>query len=319
MKCRICQNETGNTSMEMEDMMYGTKEKFEYFQCGSCGCLQIKDIPADMGRHYPGDYYSYLANIDLKKEGFFKRLQCRSIIGADSSWIARLAAYKYKPPEWWEILKQLKLYNLSSPILDIGSGSGDLLKKFYSVGYKDLTGIDPYISKDIVYNDHLRIEKKTVFDLDRQYDAIMMHHSMEHMDRQEEVLKKIHSHLSPGGRVLIRIPVVSKPLMEQYGKHVVSLDPPRHFYIHTIKSFSYLIKKTGFITENIIYDAHEFSFWASEQYKNGISLHNHSESYLVKKTFSDEQMLQWKKEIQELNERSESDNVAIYLKKDKGV
>ena len=143
----------------------------------------------------------------------------------------------------------------------------------------------------------------------------MMHHSMEHMDQQEEVLKKIHNHLSPNGRVLIRIPVVSKPLMERYGKHVVSLDPPRHFYIHTRKSFSYLAEKTGFITESIFYDAHEFSFWASEQYKNGISLHNNTESYFVKKTFSDEQMFQWKKEVQELNERGESDNVAIYLKK----
>jgi hypothetical protein len=135
------------------------------------------------------------------------------------------------------------------------------------------------------------------------------------MDFQEEVLRKIYNSLSPNGRVLIRIPVVSKPLMQQYGKHVVSLDPPRHFYIHTLKSFSFLSEKTEFITDAIIYDAHEFSFWASEQYKRGISLHNHPDSYLMKKTFSDKQIQIWKKEVQELNERGESDNVAIYLRK----
>lgn len=315
MKCRICQNETGNTSIEMEDMMYGSRETFEYFQCSACGCIQIGSVPDDMGRHYPGNYYSYLVNTELKKEGFFKRLQCRSIIGANRSWIAKLTTIKYKPPEWWELLKELKLYDLSSPVLDVGSGSGDLLKKFYSVGYKDLTGIDPFIGKNTIYNDHLRIEKKTVFDLTRKYDAIMMHHSLEHMDRQEEVLRRVHAHLSPNGRALIRIPVVSKPLMAQYGKYVVSLDPPRHFYIHTIQSISQLLEKTNFTISKIIYDAHEFSFWASEQYKRGISLHNNPESYLVKKTFPDEQIEQWKKEIKELNEKAESDTVAIYLQK----
>lgn len=315
MKCSICQNEVGNSSLELEEMMYGTKDKFEYFQCDSCGCIQIANPPADMSKYYPGDYYSYSDNNDLHKGGFFKRLQCKAVIGASRTWIARLAVFKYKPPEWWQVLKGLKLFNLSSPVLDIGSGGGELLKKFFSVGYKDLTGIDPYINNDIVYNDHLRIEKKTVFDIDRQYDAIMMHHSLEHMDKQEEVLKRIYNILAPGGRVLVRIPFVSKPLMEKYGKHVVSLDPPRHFFIHTLKSFSYLTGKTGFITENIVYDAHEFSFWASDQYKKGVSLHNHPDSYLVKKSYSDEQMLEWKREIRELNERGESDSVAIYLKR----
>jgi len=36
---------------------------------------------------------------------------------------------------------------------------------------------------------------------------------------------------------------------------------------------------------------------------------------LVKKTFTDEQMATWRTRIMDLNDRSESDNVAIYLKK----
>ena len=103
--------------------------------------------------------------------------------------------------------------------------------------------------------------------------------------------------------------------MEEYGLNVVSLDAPRHFYIHSFTSISLLLEKAGFITEKVIYDAHEFSFWGSEQYKNGISLQNDPESYLVKKTFPDQQMADWRSRIEELNKRKESDNLAIYLRK----
>ena len=315
MRCRICQNEEGNISFELKEMMYGFRDKFNYFQCVSCDCIQIVSPPADMKKYYPVDYYSYKTENKLRKPGLFRQLQCQSIIRGNRSLAGKIITHKYKPPAYYEMLKNLSLFDLSSPVLDIGSGSGELLKKFYRVGYKDLTGVDPYIEKDIIYNDRLRIEKKELFDVNRDFDAIMLHHTLEHMDHQPEVLKKLYSLLSKNGRLLIVIPIVSKPLMEEYGLNVVSLDAPRHFYIHSYKSISLLLEKAGFVTEKVIYDAHEFSFWGSEQYKNNISLHNNAESYLVKKTFSDEQMAEWRTRIEELNKRGESDNLAIYLKK----
>jgi hypothetical protein len=39
--------------------MYGTRETFSYLACADCGCLQISNIPADLARYYPSDYYSY--------------------------------------------------------------------------------------------------------------------------------------------------------------------------------------------------------------------------------------------------------------------
>jgi SAM-dependent methyltransferase len=315
MKCGICQNENENTSFELREMMYGFRDKFKYFQCAACDCIQIVSPPADMNKYYPGDYYSYRKESRLKKPGLFRQMQCQSIIRNDQSLWGKIITYKYKPPDYYQTLRNLRLFNLSSPVLDVGSGSGELLKKFYKAGYKDLTGIDPYIEKDFVYNSNFRIEKKEIFDVNRQFDAVMLNHSLEHMDNQLEVLQKIYSILSKKGRVLIRIPIFSKPLMKEYGLNVVSLDAPRHFYNHSYKSICLLLEKAGFVIEKVIYDAHEFSFWGSEQYKNIISLHNDPESYLVKKTFSDEQMTTWRTRIGELNKRSESDNLALYLKK----
>ncbi len=316
MKCKICQNAESNISLELKEMMYGLKESFQYFQCSACECIQIVNPPADMNKYYPGDYYSYNENeTSIKRKRLFQRLQCRGIVKGKQTLFDKLITYKYKPPEFYNTLKNLRLFKTSLSVLDIGSGNGQLLKDFYKAGYKDLTGIDPYVKNDIVYNDNIRIEKKELFDVERKYDAVMLNHSLEHMDHQLEVLQKLNLILSDEGRLLIRIPLVSKPLMKEYGLNVVSLDAPRHFYIHSFKSISLLLEKAGFITENVLYDAHEFSFWASEQYKNGISLHNNPESYLVKKTFSDEQMTKWKSRIEELNSSGQSDNVAIYLKR----
>lgn len=56
--CNICGNDKGNRQHEAREMAFGLRDKFTYLECGSCGCLQLLNIPADMSRYYPGDYYS---------------------------------------------------------------------------------------------------------------------------------------------------------------------------------------------------------------------------------------------------------------------
>src|SRR5687768_11904787 len=58
-ECRICGNAAGNRDFRVREMMFSTREEFGYFQCASCGCLQIASIPSDMSPHYPAGYYSY--------------------------------------------------------------------------------------------------------------------------------------------------------------------------------------------------------------------------------------------------------------------
>ena len=127
MKCRICQNEKKNISFTLTEMMFGYRDKFDYFQCSSCDCMQIVSHPDDMSKYYPGDYYSYIIENKLKRPGLFRQLQCQLIIRSDKSLLSTIIAYKYKPPSYYEVLKNLKLFNRSSPVLDIGSGNGELI------------------------------------------------------------------------------------------------------------------------------------------------------------------------------------------------
>lgn len=52
MKCRICNNSNNNAVYEAKEMLFGTRDKFAYFQCSKCECLQIFDIPANISKYY---------------------------------------------------------------------------------------------------------------------------------------------------------------------------------------------------------------------------------------------------------------------------
>ena len=189
-------------------MMFGTKDEFAYFKCSNCGCIQIKEIPKNLSRYYPSNYYS------LKSKG--KKDYLKSVIRI----IARLIIsgiwpqfLSQKEVSLW--IKKAKI-NSNSKILDVGSGSGELLKKFAARGFKHLIGVDPYLKKDILYRSGIKIFKKDLSLLKGRYDFIMLHHSLEHMDDPGQVLADIHRLLKPGGRALIRIPVASSLAWEKY-------------------------------------------------------------------------------------------------------
>ncbi len=57
--CRICANPEGNTPWRCREKLFGWGDEFVYFQCGQCGCLQIAEVPKDLGRYYPSNYYSF--------------------------------------------------------------------------------------------------------------------------------------------------------------------------------------------------------------------------------------------------------------------
>ena len=56
--CRICGNSENNRKHIAREMMFGTRERFEYLECARCGTVQLIDVP-DLSRYYPEDYYAH--------------------------------------------------------------------------------------------------------------------------------------------------------------------------------------------------------------------------------------------------------------------
>lgn len=191
----------------------------------------------------------------------------------------------------------------SSKILDIGCGAGTLLMQLRGFGFSDLTGIDPFISTDIIYSNGVRIWKKDIYGcIGQQYDCIMLHHSFEHMTEPRDVFAKLKNMLSDKGRILIRIPLCDSYAWRKYNTDWWQLDAPRHFYLHTVKSISLLSAEFGLQIENIYYDSHEYQFIGSQIYRG------------ENKVISCKDMKYYKKMAALLNVISDGDQACFVLK-----
>lgn len=317
MQCAICENEADNKTYVLKEMMFGFRDQFEYFQCAACCCLQIKNVPVNLDKYYPSDYYSFKNEATLKKVNKFKRLQFEYTTGLKKSILGAIVSIKYKS-QLYEWCKYLDLKNKNAKILDVGAGSGQLLIKLFNLNYRNLAGIDPFIESDIIYNENLRIYKKTIYEAEGVFDTIMLHHTLEHMPDQKKVLNKVYQLLTANGKVLIRIPIINETLMEKYGVNLVSLDPPRHLFMHSVKSIIKLVTDTGFKVIRLTYDGDPFDIIASEQYQHNISILNDDRSHFVNKEnsiFTKKQIKDFKKYAKALNKSGKGSSIALYLEK----
>jgi len=320
MICKICSNSKNNKVFKVKEMMFSFRDEFTYFECSKCGCLQIAEIPKNIEKYYPSNYYSF-NDIALKKENdnlikkYLKRKRDRYALYRKGV-MGKLVYYKYPHLLFYVIGKTKIDYN--SKILDVGCGMGSLLYSLNETGLKNLMGVDLYINKEIL-NDDIKVYKKSIYDLadNQKFDLIMFNHSFEHISDQLQTLIKASKLLSKCGTCLIRIPIKTDHIWNLYGTNWVQIDAPRHFFLHTLKSFEQLAKKSDLSIQDIIFDSNEFQFWGSEQYQQNIPL-NAENSYSInsgKSIFNKEKIQKYKNMAKELNKNRQGDQAAFILKK----
>jgi len=271
--CRICRSEGENTVYAIPEMQFGTREKFDYFQCESCKCLQIANIPKDLSQYYPSDYESLrsLAGEPPHMTKLKTRLDRRRVRYAlTGRGLLGRVLYLRKPDP---ALKSLSLVNMSenTRVLDVGCGTGHLLYCLRTAGFCHVMGVDPFINSDIEYSNGLRIKKCALGTLSGCWDIIMFHHSFEHVPDARSTLLHVKERLSSGGACLLRIPTCESWAWKHYREYWAQADAPRHVYLHSKKSISVLANETGMTVEGFVYDSTEFQFLASELYSRGIS------------------------------------------------
>ncbi len=289
-------------------MMFGTLREFTYLECNSCGCLQLMNIPIDLSAYYPDDYYALNTNEESRLKKFLKKQRGLSALGKPNV-IGSLLLNIWGVPDIVEWIKNLDI-QFDTSILDIGSGKGEQLDQLYNLGFRDLTGIDPFIESDLYVADGYRIYKKQLLDLKRKHGFIMCNHALEHMPDQFYALYQMHRLLDEDGTLLIRIPLSGTYAWRTYKTEWVQLDAPRHLFIHTIESFQILAKQTGFEIKDIIFDSTEFQFTGSERYRSGVSLMSDQ-----KNLPSDKRLKEFKNKAKELNKLHDGDQACFYLKK----
>ena len=73
MNCRVCNTEIFlNVVISVPEKMFGTNENFDYCICPKCKCLQIINIPDNIDKYYPSNYYSFT---QLEKQSIKKKMR----------------------------------------------------------------------------------------------------------------------------------------------------------------------------------------------------------------------------------------------------
>jgi SAM-dependent methyltransferase len=308
--CRICGHAGGETFTARE-MMFGLRHEFEYFQCAVCRCLQICEIPKDLSQYYPANYYSMQVKLPVATAG--RRIVLR-LEAAFRHHVANLGHSRRKRiSDWMRGTRATR----SSAILDVGCGRGRLLHELQLLGFRDLTGADPFVAEELRYAGGIVVHKCELSQLDRQFDIIMMHHTFEHVTDPHATLAAARQRLRPGGFLLVRIPVVDCLAWRQYGVHWFALDAPRHLHLHTEGSMRLLADSHGFAVSRVQWDSGAHQFWGSEQYLRGIphrSPRSHEDNPRSS-IFTTRQLREFERRSRELNATGEGDSACFYLQR----
>ena len=267
--CRICGGAISDT-LDVREMMFGTREQFRYERCGTCGCLQIAELPADVARFYPADYYSFAVKPPDALKRLRRRLKRRPILGAPSA-VAKLLRSAFPRDGLLHLYREIGV-RTSDRILDVGTGSGEHVLALRDAGVSAAVGLDPFIAADIMDQGRVLVHKRDVSTMTGQFDLVTFHHALEHVPDQVATLAHARARLAPNGRVLVRVPSVSSWAFEHYGADWVNLDAPRHFCLHSHESMRVAAQRAGLRVERLWCDSTAMSFMGSEQYRRDMPL-----------------------------------------------
>jgi SAM-dependent methyltransferase len=318
--CRICEQTNQNEIYIGKEMMYGTKEKYEYFQCSNCDCLQMTKIPNDLSKFYPKKTYYSFNNDNLV---FYKNPIKNLYKFIKDNLVLQLFHFLPKILEGKDLIvndglrsvAKLKNINHNSRILDIGCGSGVLVYRLHNAGFKYTFGNDPFAKEVKDKYNRLLISNQPLNSIKEKYDIIMMHHALEHVPDPIDVLKNISRLLNKDGQVLIRIPYVDSYCWDKYREDWLQMDPPRHLYLHSKKSIQIILQKSGLQQDKIVFDSNELPMIGSDQYENGIAM-TAENSYFInpqKSTILSAKVSEYRLLANKLNLQGKGDQVCLYL------
>lgn len=316
--CRVCASKADKSCFFAREMMFGFRDKFRYLICGNCGCFQLVDDVQDMARYYPREFY---AHSELNSPAQFglgfqlRRFRSLVLLGKFGP-LVRAIAFSRPRPAFFNWIRQLPLA-LDSPVLDIGCGNGALLRDMAANGFTNLTGVDPFISAPLEYDDGVRVLRSTLESLSGDFELVMMHHSFEHLPQPGEALMHVARLLRAGGAAIVRIPVAGKEAWRRYGPDWVQIDAPRHHFLHTERSLEILAGRAGLRISAVTFDSTEFQFWGSEQYRRDIPLFD-ERSFArnpASLLFSRQEVEEFAREAGRLNAAREGDQACFTLSK----
>jgi SAM-dependent methyltransferase len=317
--CRLCRSAGPHQTVAVREMMFGSREAFDYFRCAACDTLQIVDAleGEELARHYPPTYYSYDVSAQPRAlrwiTGRHDRFELRMGGGLAGALIAALPAGVRANigGDSVRAIGQISL-GLEARILDVGCGGGALLDRLARVGFKNLLGIDPLLPADSRTPQGVPIMKKFLNEVTGEFDLVMFNHSLEHVPDPIAELLEARQKLTAEGVCLVRLPTISSEAWTTYGADWFQIDAPRHVVIPSRQGMALAANSVGLRVEKTVDDSNSAQFVASEAYQRDIAMNELSRQNPFK-LFGLKQIWAWEKRAERLNQQGLGDQTGFVL------
>jgi 2-polyprenyl-3-methyl-5-hydroxy-6-metoxy-1,4-benzoquinol methylase len=258
--CPICDKTETKRYLSTKDFFL-TQEKFDIVQCTNCNFLFTDPIPKieHLYRYYDSPEYT---SHGLKKPSLTGRI--------------------------YQIIRKINIknkYNLINKhqndghILDVGCGTGELLKYFKNKGWS-ATGIEPAdVARDYAIEKHgldVYAEAKLLEFNNDTFDVISMWHVLEHVYHLNDRLEQLKRVLKTNGYLVIAVPNIESYDAAYYGQYWAGLDVPRHLYHFSKQTLSRLISNHKFEIISMypmIFDAYYVSLLSEKFKSKGIGVY----------------------------------------------
>jgi SAM-dependent methyltransferase len=183
--------------------------EFQYWRCSGCGTVFLKNVPADLERYYPAQYYS--------------------VAGSESELAQWSTRERYKI----ELVTRFKNKGL---LIEVGPGSGGFCYLAEKAGFQVLAiemdrRASEFLAKTLKIDVVNSTDEAVALRNAPAADVIAMWHVIEHLVDPWAMFEVAAAKLKPGGILVVSAPNPAALQLGVFGGRWVHLDAPRHLWL----------------------------------------------------------------------------------------
>lgn len=257
--CQLCQRLGNRLYDNLRDRLFNIPGVWGFLCCPNCGLVWLdpRPIADDISKTYspwevnpPTDqFYSFRKKL--------KRAVLAAILGNTSRalplhwrWIGRMVSL-VPPLREMVTMKILGLDGCPHGMLvDIGSGSGELLATMNDLGWEVL-GVEPDAEAARIAQErrHVSVKVGTLEEVNLPSEfaeVVTLNHVLEHVPDPAALLRECHRILKPSGRLVVLTPNCQSLGHMVFGRAWLALEQPRHLYLYSLETLRTVAVGSGF-------------------------------------------------------------------------
>jgi 2-polyprenyl-3-methyl-5-hydroxy-6-metoxy-1,4-benzoquinol methylase len=267
--CRVCGSAGTVLFDDLRDRVYEAPGTWTLRRCGTCGLVWLDPMPraSEAARLYERYYTHQDSAGDAPAAGgsgsglrrrvmngiAWRRLSYQAPDSAADRMLARMTSM-LPPLRAGGEAAVMGLSARSGRLLDVGCGDGTLMERFRSLGWS-VEGLEPDpLSAARARQRGFAVTEGTLESAPLPagaFDAITMHHVLEHVPDPVATLAACRRLLTDGGRVAILTPNADALGARIFGEDWLHWDPPRHMHIFTVDALRRCTAAAGLTTHRL--------------------------------------------------------------------